>query len=160
MISLTSSEKKTIIFTAAIIVISGIFQWIQPNKIKQPSYDYSESDSVFMRLSRAVTISLNQETDKIDSSEFLKNKNLNAIKTSRNPSKKMSKNELLPNSININTASEIDFQKLPRIGPKIAKRIIDYRKKLGLFKSTDDLLKVKGIGKKTLEKLIPFICVK
>ena len=52
MVNLTSSEKKTIIFTTVILIISGLFQWIQPNKVKEHSFDYSKSDSVFNRLSR------------------------------------------------------------------------------------------------------------
>lgn len=50
--------------------------------------------------------------------------------------------------ININTATLVELQKLPRIGEKIAQRIIDFRKENGNFESTADLLKVKGIGEK------------
>ena len=42
---------------------------------------------------------------------------------------------------------------LPKIGPSIAARIIQYREKKGPFKSLSDLDKVKGIGQKTLETI-------
>lgn len=54
--------------------------------------------------------------------------------------------------ININTADEVELDKLPGIGPAIAKRIVDYRRAHGQFKRVDDLTKVSGIGPKTLAK--------
>jgi len=59
--------------------------------------------------------------------------------------------------ININTAEKQNLVKLPKIGTVTAERIIRFRDDYGPFKSTDDLLKVKGIGPKTLEKLKPHI---
>lgn len=59
--------------------------------------------------------------------------------------------------ININTATKTEFEKLPNIGPKKAERIIKYRLEHGDFKRIEDLVKIKGIGKKTLEKLRPHI---
>ncbi len=61
--------------------------------------------------------------------------------------------------ININTASPAELDKLPRIGPKVAQRIIDYRKEHGLFKRIEDLMKVKGIGEKTFAKLKDLVTV-
>jgi len=55
--------------------------------------------------------------------------------------------------ININTASEQELDTLPGIGPAKAKAIADYRKKYGNFKTKRDIIKVKGIGEKTYEKL-------
>ena len=59
--------------------------------------------------------------------------------------------------ININTAEKQNLVKLPKIGTVTAERIIRFRDDYGPFKSIDDLLKVKGIGPKTLEKLKPQI---
>jgi competence protein ComEA len=55
--------------------------------------------------------------------------------------------------ININSATLDDLQKLPRIGPKVAQRILDFRKQNGPFKRVEDLMKVKGIGEKTFTQL-------
>ncbi|MBN1197463.1 MAG: helix-hairpin-helix domain-containing protein [Candidatus Aminicenantes bacterium] len=54
--------------------------------------------------------------------------------------------------VNINTAGLKELQTLPRIGEKVAQRIIDFRKKNGPFKRVEDLLKVKGIGEKTFRR--------
>jgi comEA protein len=61
--------------------------------------------------------------------------------------------------ININTASLEELQKLPRIGPKIAQRVIDYRKANGSFKKVEEIMKVKGIGEKTFNRLKDLITV-
>lgn len=61
--------------------------------------------------------------------------------------------------VNINTASLADLQKLPRIGPQIAQRIIDYRKENGNFKRIEELMKVRGIGEKVFNQLKDLITV-
>jgi comEA protein len=59
--------------------------------------------------------------------------------------------------VSINHADQQEFEQLPGIGPVIAKRIIDTRTELGKFSSIDNLIQVKGIGRKTLEKLKPYL---
>jgi competence protein ComEA len=61
--------------------------------------------------------------------------------------------------ININTAPADILDKLPRIGPKVAQRIIDFRKQNGPFKKVEELMKVKGIGEKTFAKLKDLITI-
>lgn len=59
--------------------------------------------------------------------------------------------------IDINTASNIQLMKLPNVGEKTAESIIKYRNENNGFSSISDLLKVKGIGPKTLAKMKPFL---
>ncbi len=54
--------------------------------------------------------------------------------------------------ININTASIEQLRLLPRVGPKIAHRIIRFRQK-NKFRKISDIMKVKGIGRKTFAKM-------
>jgi comEA protein len=61
--------------------------------------------------------------------------------------------------ININTASLAELQKLPRIGEKVAQRIIDFRKKNGRFKKIEEIMKVKGIGEKMFNRIKDLITV-
>ena len=56
-------------------------------------------------------------------------------------------------TVNINTASASDLEKLPGIGPALAQRIVEYRDSHGPFASVDALTDVPGIGKAKLEAL-------
>jgi competence protein ComEA len=64
---------------------------------------------------------------------------------------KISQNQMT--IINLNTASLAQLASLSGVGKKKAAAIIEYRTKNGKFKSVDDLVNVKGIGKKMLQKL-------
>ncbi|MBU1262920.1 helix-hairpin-helix domain-containing protein [bacterium] len=54
--------------------------------------------------------------------------------------------------ININTAEKEDLELLPGVSPKIAERIIEFRKNNGKFKQKEDIMEIKGIGEKRFEK--------
>jgi competence protein ComEA len=56
-------------------------------------------------------------------------------------------------AVNVNTAdAQAIAQRLDGVGPAKAQAIVDYRQANGPFKTVDDLEKVKGIGKSTLDK--------
>jgi competence ComEA-like helix-hairpin-helix protein len=51
-------------------------------------------------------------------------------------------------ALDINQASAEEFAQLPGIGPKLARRIIAYRKRHGPFRRTEDLIAIHGMGVK------------
>lgn len=53
--------------------------------------------------------------------------------------------------VNINTASVEQLMQLDRVGAQYAERIVEYREKNGPFATPEDIMNVKGIGKKTWE---------
>ena len=61
--------------------------------------------------------------------------------------------------VNINMANSEELQQVPGIGPVTAEKIIQMRKSYGSFKSVDDLLAIKGIGKKRLDKMRKYLTV-
>ncbi len=61
--------------------------------------------------------------------------------------------------INLNSAGVAELETLPRVGPALAQRIIDWRDANGPFASVDQLLQVSGIGAKTLEQFRALVTV-
>jgi len=69
--------------------------------------------------------------------------------------------ETLTISINPNTAEIASLVRLPGIGPVRARDIVEYRNSPGVdrpaFKHASDMENIKGIGPKTVEKLVPYL---
>ncbi|HEY0553220.1 MAG TPA: helix-hairpin-helix domain-containing protein [Thermoanaerobaculia bacterium] len=61
--------------------------------------------------------------------------------------------------VNINSADSSELAFLPRVGPSVADRIVDYRKENGPFKKIEDLMLVQGIGEKTFQLLKPYLAI-
>lgn len=61
--------------------------------------------------------------------------------------------------VNINTATSEELQQVPGIGPATAQKILQMRKSYGPFKSVDDLLAIRGLGQKRLDKMRKFLTV-
>ncbi len=64
-----------------------------------------------------------------------------------------------PKVININEASASQLALLPRVGPALSARIIEFRKENEKFKQPADLMLVRGIGEKTFELMKPYVVV-
>ena len=63
----------------------------------------------------------------------------------------------LGETVNVNKADEDQLALLPRVGPALAARILEFREENGKFESPEDLMLVRGIGEKTMELLAPFV---
>lgn len=61
--------------------------------------------------------------------------------------------------VNINTATVQELQLLPRVGPALAQRIVDFRTANGAFKTPEELVRVKGIGERSFQRLAPYVSV-
>ena len=61
--------------------------------------------------------------------------------------------------VNINTANSEQLQQVPGIGPATAQKILQMRKSYGAFKTVDDLLAIRGLGQKRLDKMRKYLTV-
>jgi competence protein ComEA len=57
----------------------------------------------------------------------------------------------------LNLATLDELTRLPGIGQKRAEKIVQLRERLGRFKKPTDLLRIKGIGPKSLRKMLPHL---
>ena len=60
----------------------------------------------------------------------------------------------------VNKANVKTLAKIKNIGKKLAEKIVEFREKHGPFKSLEDLLKIKGLGKKKLAKIRDHLAIK
>ena len=60
--------------------------------------------------------------------------------------------------VNLNTATASQLDELPGVGEAAVKRILEHRQKTP-FKRIEEIVKVKGFGKKKFEKLKPHLAV-
>lgn len=62
-------------------------------------------------------------------------------------------------ALDLNRATQQDLEALPGIGPALAGRIIEYRQKIGPFRTIDDLEQVSGVGPKKLTQVKPYLTI-
>ena len=61
--------------------------------------------------------------------------------------------------IDINKATAVELTAIPGVGTVIAQRIVDFRDEQGPFRRVEDLLKIRGIGEKSFQKIRPHVKV-
>ena len=61
--------------------------------------------------------------------------------------------------LDLNAASTKQLTEIPGIGKVMAERIVEWRDQHGPFQRVEDLMKVKGIGEKSFQKLRPYVTV-
>ena len=152
---LTKTEIKTSLFVIIFFVIGGFVKFAKVHfdtkEIKQ--FNYSFHDSLYKALTDKIqTNAFKKKEKRVDSEVELSDFSKGKIEYNQ-------KGEVNPEqlSININTANIETLKKIPGIGPTIAKNIVELRKIKGTFKRIDDLIEVKRIGSKKLDKIRKYI---
>lgn len=162
-LSLTKHEAMALACLSGLFIIGIIVRQVQQQAILVPPDAYDELDRIFFERSgmqigaAADTTSpaLHASASEADSGKH-EAPAATAPSIREPPGKPSASGEL---HIDINRAGASELEKLPRIGPKTAERILAFRDAYGAFRSVNDLQQVKGIGPKTLELLRPHVYV-
>jgi competence protein ComEA len=127
-------------------------------KIKPKKYSYEIYDSLFNSINDSnykESIGAKKSEKRVDSEAELSDFSNN---------EKDFKKEVLTSAkvsyINLNDAGLEELIKVPGIGKITAERIIELRRLKGGFRNIDELLEVKRIGKKRLQKLKEYLIIK
>jgi comEA protein len=129
-LAMTRSEQRVILFLSTTLVVGAGIRLYQETYPFRREFDYRAVDSSFAAFREQLAPdSLQQKPG--------------------GPGK----------LVNINAASKDELVALPGIGQTLAERIVLFRGTEGKFGSAEDLQKVKGISKKKIEKLKPFVTV-
>ncbi len=144
---LTKQESTIVIFLVVVFILNAGIHFIGKNTAQgDTSRVVAESDSLFLA-KVAMVEALIEEPD--TAKQQAAPEEVKSMIAERDSLK-----------VNINLADAATLEKLPRIGPVMAKRIIAHREKNGYFTNIQDLQEVKGIGPATASKLKPHIIFK
>lgn len=136
----TKEEISVLLFLILFTVFGVVFKIYKSSSQKEVvenQFEKTDIDSILVAVF---------SEEKIDKSDVI------TTKKKEEPLKKK--------SININKASVEELTKLPGIGEKTAKKIVEYRQKYGGFKKIEDIMKVERIGPKLFEKIQDYIITK
>jgi competence protein ComEA len=141
----TPQEGRVVLFLVAAFMLGIGIKVVKSSRTEKPAFDYTASDSEFEARSRLLgRLDSSGDAGGSDSVRHARGKN---------------DYSLLPRSININTASKEELTRLPGIGDAMAERILAYRDENGSFSTIDELINIRGIGRKKLDRISPFCTV-
>lgn len=129
-LSLTPTERRVLLFLAGTLIAGAAIRAVQVAYPQEQTFDYRALDSSFAAYRTRLAA---------DSAKPL--------------------GASADHPLNLNTASAAELVSLPGIGKTIAERIVKRRDVVGKFVSVEDLHLVKGISRKKIERLKPFITV-
>ena len=168
-----------LVVTVAIGILRGAAAPVETVLVDQPGPDATASTSLYVHVSGAVAepglYVLRADARVVDAIAAAGGFTAEAEESAVNLARPLSDGEQLvvpvigaeppagapagDGRVNLNTADAGELDTLPRIGPAIAQRIIEWREQNGRFTSVDDLLAVPGIGEKMLAALRDLVSV-
>ena len=153
VVETTALAEKTEVSTTQVVVI---FVDIK-GAVKNPGvYQMKSGDRVKDALDAAGGLTGEADSQKVNLAQRVEDQMVIVVpkvgeEATEMPVGGTSKETAKDGKVNINTATVEELKTLKGVGEKKAEAIIEYRKKNGSFKTKEDLMKVRGIGKKLFE---------
>lgn len=145
--SLNRDEARAAAFVAALLLVSGAVRWLdrpEPVTIEAAGVDLAALEAESRRLAAGPAPGEARSE---------------AAGPSRAPAATRAGTAEEPERLDLNRATAAELERLPRVGPVLAGRIVALRDSLGGFRDVAELERVRGIGPAMLEKLAPLVRV-
>lgn len=155
-LAITTPEASALLFLAAVLLTGFAARHFQAQATPFEASYYAELQADFAARSQApLPVSVADSTGETTQADAVAE---DAVAEAA-PGARASRGKEPPVRMNLNTASSRLLQRLPRVGPKTAERIIAYREAHGPFTRASHIVRVRGIGPKTFEKMEPYLFV-
>lgn len=135
--SLNRDEARAAAFIAALLLVSGAVRWLdrpEPIRIDAPGVDPGALEAESRRIAAGAAPAYRAEPPR-------------------------AKAVAEPEPLDLNRATATELERLPRVGPVLAGRIVALRDSLGGFRDVAQLEQVRGIGPVLLGRLTPLVRV-
>jgi len=156
-LAITTPEALTLVFISVLVIGGSCVRFVQGQSVPFSAADYAELHAAF----EAQTDTLRAEVASdaaADSTSIEEARPVRVAAVTEAPPRRRAATSA-PVRMNLNTASARTLQRLPGVGPAISARIVDYREAYGGFRHPREVVRVKGIGPKTYEKMAPYLYV-
>lgn len=158
-LAITSAESLALLLFAGLLLTGFCVRYVQGQSVPYEAEQYAALDSAFAAHSEPFRLDAPESTEEPGSTGADEPDDKVGTAGAEEPRAPRRTAKAGPVRMNLNTASEQLLQRLPGIGPKMAARISEYRAAHGDFARPRDIVRVKGIGPKTYEKLAPYLFV-
>ncbi len=152
MLNFTRQERVVVYFLVITLGVGAILKLIRDNRFRDDvkATRFYEEEQQFAEISEKINSLTLEYIDSTGASDFETGKHMSSDSPVVN---------LGANKIDINTAGVDELIKLPGVGPVTAKRIRAYVEVNGPFKAVEEIVLVKGIGKKMYARIQDLVTI-
>jgi competence ComEA-like helix-hairpin-helix protein len=152
----TPAERQALLFLAAIAVVGGGARTFSSNTLAR---DLSQVERGAARDTTLGARALDAQITAVDSARRSRGPKRRRASAPSSPSALAgpSAPPAPPAPTDVNTATAAELERLPRVGPALAARIVAWRGTHGPFSTIESLQRVRGIGPATARRLAPLV---